>query len=267
MHEILRNLAPGSRVLDLGSRTGSFSDDLYPRFFVIRLDLEASGAGGLFVQADAARLPFEDASFDAVIANHSLEHVTRLDEALGELGRVLRGNAALYVAVPDASTITDGIYRWVFHGGGHVNSFRSQEELVRRIHQATKLRPVSARTLHSSLGFLGAHYFRSRRPLRLWLFGGGNLRVVAVLNYWLRVIDRWLGTRASIYGWALYFGNVVEDVDTVPWTNVCVKCGGGHSSAALMVNDLVRRHLLRPDSYHCPTCGVWNLFTTDRSSA
>ena len=77
MHEILRNLRTGARVLDLGSLTGSFPMDCCPGAFVVRLDLEAPAPGSVdgFVQADAARLPFPDGAFDAVIANHSLEHI------------------------------------------------------------------------------------------------------------------------------------------------------------------------------------------------
>ncbi len=40
--------------------------------------------------ADVQELPFEDASFDAVIANHMLFHVPDRERALSELARVLR---------------------------------------------------------------------------------------------------------------------------------------------------------------------------------
>lgn len=50
--------------------------DLYPsREEIRRMDLES--------------IPFEDASFDFVIANHVLEHVDRLDRATAEIARVL----------------------------------------------------------------------------------------------------------------------------------------------------------------------------------
>src|SRR5437016_3511852 len=68
MDEILRNLAPGARVLDLGSLTGSFPADRCPNALVLRVDLEAPAPGTVdgFIQADAARLPFPDRSFDSV---------------------------------------------------------------------------------------------------------------------------------------------------------------------------------------------------------
>jgi ubiquinone/menaquinone biosynthesis C-methylase UbiE len=40
-----------------------------------------------FVQGDAARLPFADKTFAAVISNHSLEHFDDLAGALREIGR------------------------------------------------------------------------------------------------------------------------------------------------------------------------------------
>ena len=80
MYEILRTLPQNARVLDLGSRSGSFGLDSCPSAVVIRLDTELSAVpgSGWFVQANAAYLPFRDGSFDTVIANHVLEHVEEL---------------------------------------------------------------------------------------------------------------------------------------------------------------------------------------------
>ena len=133
MHEILENLGPGQRVLDLGSGRGSFDTGLGP-FIAIRADLDRPRSSAPnFAQADAARLPFADSAFDAVISNHSLEHFHDLAGSLAEIGRVLKPNGALYVAVPDASTFCDRLYRWLSRGGGHVNAFTSAEELAARI--------------------------------------------------------------------------------------------------------------------------------------
>lgn len=64
---------------DMGCRSGSFDASAFP-FTTVRLDLEAGGSSN-FVRADAAALPFGDDSFDAVISNHSLEHLSKLDRA------------------------------------------------------------------------------------------------------------------------------------------------------------------------------------------
>lgn len=48
--------------------------------------------------ADAQALPFVDASFDAVIANHMLYHIPDLPRALGEIKRVLKPGGTLYAS-------------------------------------------------------------------------------------------------------------------------------------------------------------------------
>jgi ubiquinone/menaquinone biosynthesis C-methylase UbiE len=48
-----------------------------------------------YAVADVQELPFEDASFDAVIANHMLFHVEDRPRALGEIARVLRSGGKL----------------------------------------------------------------------------------------------------------------------------------------------------------------------------
>jgi hypothetical protein len=267
MHEILRHLPRDARVLDLGSGKGSFGSDCYPGLRLVRLDPLLPGPHRVegLVLAVAAWLPFRDCGFDAVIANHSLEHVEELDRVLREIGRVVRPGGCLYVAVPDASTWTDRIYRWMCLGGGHINPFRSERELNSEIARVTGLRPAGIRLLHSSLEFLSRDHYGPRPPRRLWLFGNGNLTFIALLAYILRMIDRVLGTRVSVYGWAFYFGNIREEIETTAWTNVCVGCGTGHSAASLLVNQRVHRQFLILRSYVCPICGAWNLFTNDRS--
>lgn len=52
------------------------------------------GSRAEYVVADVQELPFGDASFDAVIANHMLFHVPDRPRALGEIARVLRSGGA-----------------------------------------------------------------------------------------------------------------------------------------------------------------------------
>jgi SAM-dependent methyltransferase len=202
MHEILRHLEAGARVLDLGSGEGSFDPAAYPHVVTVHLDAELPPAGGVsnFVLADAARLPFPNASFDAIVANHSLEHVGDLAATLAEMRRVLRPTSTIYIAVPDASTLNDRVYRWLYRGGGHVNAFRDAATLSQRIALATGRPLVAIRVLHASFIFLHRQNFRSRPPRRLWLFANGDPRFIAALTFALRTFDRWLGTRLSVYG-------------------------------------------------------------------
>jgi SAM-dependent methyltransferase len=263
VHEILGHLHEGARVLDLGSKTGSYDAASTPALSV-RLDLKPHRRAppAEFVQGDAARLPFASRSFDAVIASHSLEHFENLKGALQEIGRVLKRDGALFVAVPDARTITDRIYRWVGRGGGHVNLFDSEEKLMEMLAWYSGLRPVAVKDLYSSMSFLNRHKDPGPRPKRWRLFFFGYQTPLAVANALLRIADRRLGTRASVYGWAFYLGNVGEQVESRPWTNVCVRCGAGHPSDWLEAVGAVGRWL-GVRRWRCPGCGAANYFTRD----
>lgn len=257
MHEILKSLAPTAFVLDLGCAGGSFLSGATAAT-VIRFDREGPRLqDGLFVQGDAARLPFADKSFDAVISNHSLEHLDKLEDSLREIGRVIRPHGALFVAVPDASTFTDKLYRWLARGGGHVNAFTSSDQLARAIAEATGLPHVATRTLCSSLSFLNRRNSPRPRPRRLIPLGAGYEWSLFLYVWASRRLDRWLDLRTGVYGWALYFGAVRGNIDTATSVNVCIRCGSG-----------TRASLLKPvfrgiPVYRCPDCGATNPFAKD----
>ena len=271
MHEILRNLRAGEIVLDLGSRTGSF-DAAATAAVTVRVDLDPSAAKDAAVRtgavrADAAALPFRKGCVAAIIANHSLEHFVQLNESLQETQRVLRSDGSFFVAVPDAGTITDRIYRWLGRGGGHVNPFRSRVELVRQVETLTGLAHAGGRVLCTSLSFLNSRNHTGPAPRKLLLLGGGNEPILRWLNGLLRCCDRLLGTRACVYGWALYFGSVGEPVESKTWVNVCVRCGQGHDSDSLLQAEQVWTRLRLLRFYRCPSCQAANLFFHDRAFA
>ncbi|MBM3130466.1 MAG: class I SAM-dependent methyltransferase [Chloroflexi bacterium] len=58
----------------------------------------ATGVAANFAQNDAQAIPFRDASFDAVIANHMLYHVPDVARALAEFQRVLKPGGKLFAA-------------------------------------------------------------------------------------------------------------------------------------------------------------------------
>jgi SAM-dependent methyltransferase len=265
MMELIAILPSRARVLDLGAAAGSFSTERRD-ILVVRLDLEprAGGAGtGAWVAGDAARLPFAAGSFDLIVANHSLEHFTQLEETLREMGRVLRPGGRLFISVPDASTLTDRIYRWMARGGGHVNPFRKPEQVTGLVERLAGVELRGTKVLFSSLSFLNRHNFRARPPRKIALFAFGSERFLAVFTWVLRQWDLRHCTRMSRYGWAFYFGG--EPLAGCPqvWINVCVRCGSGHAQTFLKTNGVVPRFPRWFQPYRCPLCGGWNVFTED----
>ena len=251
-------------MLDLGAGPGSFRtgrSDLC----IVRLDLEIPKApgSGSYVAADAARMPFASRSFDLVIGNHSLEHFPELEETVREIGRVIRPGGVLYIAVPDAGTLSDRIYRWMGRGGGHVNAFRSPGEVTGLVERLAGLPARSSRVLYSSLAFLNAHNLPGRPQRKSVLFAFGNERYLAVLMWVLRRLDRRFHTRLSHYGWAFYFGNTDLPAKLEPWINVCVRCGSGHAVIFLRKIGAIPPIPGAFQSYRCPSCGAYNLLIDD----
>ncbi len=99
----------GKRVLDLGCRSGQLTKHFLDGNSVVGLDVDASAlekaaALGIDpVQANVEeRLPFEDASFDAVVAGELFEHLQFPDALVAEIRRVLRSGGVLVGSVPNA---------------------------------------------------------------------------------------------------------------------------------------------------------------------
>jgi SAM-dependent methyltransferase len=112
----LLDLSPGERVLDVGCGSGVVARAIAPRVIpggsVVGVDsspallarardyANAAGLGGAIEWrvADCRKLPFGDASFDAVIAATVLAHVPGAQDALAEMVRVTRpgGRVAVF---------------------------------------------------------------------------------------------------------------------------------------------------------------------------
>lgn len=103
----------GARVLELGCGTGSMwkgqealirrcseliLTDLSTAMVAAARETLGSQAPLRYTIADIQKLPFPDASFDAVIANMMLYHVPDLEAGLSEVRRVLKPNGQFYAA-------------------------------------------------------------------------------------------------------------------------------------------------------------------------
>jgi SAM-dependent methyltransferase len=264
MMEFVSTLRPGARVLDLGSGSGSgrvCRNDIT----VFRLDLKpprTKEAAGQWIVADAALLPFESGSFDVVISSHSLEHMDRLAEAVAEVGRVLKADGTLHVIVPDSTTLTDRIYRWLGRGGGHVNSFRRQGDVISLVESTAGLRCRRCVTLLSSLSFLNARNLTPPLQKKMLLFASGNERFLTWFVWLLRWLDRLFGSRLSVYGWRYSFSSADSHNIERTRVNVCVRCGSGNSEAFLRALGRTGKSALM-ETYRCPACGAVNFLFRD----
>lgn len=144
-------IGPGVSVIDVGAGAGRHSFEAYRRgaditaFDMSESDMAAvatmfeamaaEGQAGESARAkavvgDALALPYDDGTFDVVIASEILEHVPADDAAIAELVRVLKPGGTLAVTVP----------RWLpeqicwllsdeYHAneGGHVRIYRASD--------------------------------------------------------------------------------------------------------------------------------------------
>lgn len=101
---------PGRRVLDLGCRTGALTQHYAAGNDVVGVDVDRDALaraeerlGIETVWADVeAGLPFEDASFDVVVAGEILEHLADPATAVAHVRRVLRPAGTFVGSVPNA---------------------------------------------------------------------------------------------------------------------------------------------------------------------
>src|SRR5262249_53703644 len=116
-------IAPQSRILELGCGPGplwlqniqripaswaiTLSDFSPGMLDEARRNLAASGRPFSCEVIDAQSIPFADASFDAVIANHMLFYVPDRPKALAEIRRVLRPGGYFYASTVGESHLRE----------------------------------------------------------------------------------------------------------------------------------------------------------------
>jgi len=112
---------PGERILDVGAGTGVSTAELATSgAYVVGVDLSLgmlragrqSRPHVTLLAGDALRLPFADASFDAVTISFALRNVADADAALRELARVTRPDGRLVVC--EFSTPVNPVFRTLY---------------------------------------------------------------------------------------------------------------------------------------------------------
>ena len=120
-------ISEGAKVLELGCGTASMwagHDDLIARCGMLMLTDLSEGMlsaarknigkrkNVTYSLADIQDIPFEDGSFDAVIANSMLYHVPDLEKGIREVKRVLKNNGVFYCATYGEHNFTDVLAEW-----------------------------------------------------------------------------------------------------------------------------------------------------------
>jgi ubiquinone/menaquinone biosynthesis C-methylase UbiE len=120
------------------------------RTFLPPTPADPRDARASFFLGDGTRLPFADASLDAVICTETLEHIPDDARALSELARILKPRGKIAISVPDTlpEVIVWRLAPWTASlPGGHVRIY-ARRTIVRRIERAG-LRPYLKRWRHS----------------------------------------------------------------------------------------------------------------------
>lgn len=128
-----------------------------------------------FLEADARRLPFEDARFDVVFSNLMLQWLLPPDAALAEMHRVLKPGGLLLLSSFGPETLQELRSAWsAVDDAVHVNDFVDVHDLGSALHRAGFTEPVldvdrlvhhyaDSRALMRELKALGAHNVDARR--------------------------------------------------------------------------------------------------------
>ena len=125
---------PGLRVLDVGCRYGALTRAYLEGNHVVGIDVDRvalNDAARLGIEtqwADAEEgLPFEDASFDAVVAGELLEHVRDPAALVSEARRVLRPGGTFVGSVPNGFRLKNRLRflagRWPERDPTHLHLF------------------------------------------------------------------------------------------------------------------------------------------------
>jgi len=147
---LLKDLRDSSaRILEIGIGKGDLVSKVCPRnklLSYIGIDISSEGVKIArrkvpnfdFLVADGVHLPFKSQQFDKVVCSEVIEHITRKDELLLEISRVLKEGGILLMTTPNPKALSYILPRMIskvkrFHYGSNqpVNELIEREELTK----------------------------------------------------------------------------------------------------------------------------------------
>jgi SAM-dependent methyltransferase len=176
---VARYVEPGAEILEVGSAPLILTLALARQGYrVAGVDIDPSRFDGTITEhglrvagcdVETEPLPFEDASFDAVILNEVLEHL-RVNPvaALREARRVVRPGGVLLLSTPNLRSL-DGIWNLTVHGRSFAiadNVYDEYQKLERLGHMGhvREYAPGDVEALLSRIGFdVEARVYRNRQ--------------------------------------------------------------------------------------------------------
>lgn len=181
---LLGGIRPGYCVLDVGCADGWPKASLPPDVRYVGLDYPATATGWYGTRpdvfADAARIPFADQVFDAVILFDVLEHLEHPERAIAEIFRVLKPGGTLLMNTPFMYPLHDeprDFRRWTHHG--HELLARNAGFAIERMDAIGSPVQSAFLALNIALAKMAINGLRLRRPAALLLV---VLPVLVVFN-------------------------------------------------------------------------------------
>jgi SAM-dependent methyltransferase len=159
--DVTRHFEPGARLLDVGCGTGWLADH-FADYTGLDGSPDAVAAAterrrNVALHDVSEPLPFEDASFDAVVMKDLLEHVPDPVALVHEVRRVLRPGGRAFASSPDAQ-------RWVWDDYTHRRPFTRKSFRLLFADQGLAVERVGYESVTPGVGLISARTRRKRRP-------------------------------------------------------------------------------------------------------
>jgi SAM-dependent methyltransferase len=184
--ELLSNKKHARVLVVGGAIAGAGFDALLAAPNIECVDTDIAWGPRTAIICDAHDLPFQDASFDAVVCQAVLEHVLDPSRVVDEIHRVLAAEGLVYSEVPFMYPVHGAPYDFTrFTPLGHRRLYRHFDE----IEWGMQSGPATG------LGLSLTYFLRSLA--RTQTGGAMAMRMGRLLFFWLKHVDRWLLKRPT----------------------------------------------------------------------